>query len=87
MKILEWGEFVADYKPINLYIKGRAPIIISSEKSKEKELLVRSIIKRIYPNFSGNNDFSVGGRLVSGELLNKARRTLLFYMRLLILLK
>jgi len=77
MKLIrEFGRFVADYKPINLYIKGQKPIIINPDKAKEKELLVRSIINQIYPNFKGNNSFIVNGVIISGELLNKAQKNI-----------
>lgn len=77
MKLIrEFGRFVADYKPINLYIKGQKPIIIDPDKARQKELLVRSIINQLYPNFRGNDSFIVNGVSISGELLNKAQKNI-----------
>ncbi len=77
MKIIkDFSRFKADYKPITLYIKGQSPIILDSEKSRQKEVLVRSIIDEIYPKFSGNDSFDVDGFIVSGELLNKAQKNI-----------
>jgi hypothetical protein len=77
MKLIrEFGRFIADYKPINLYIKGQKPIILEFEKARQKELLVRSIITEIYPGFRGNDSFNVNGTMVSGELLNKAQKNI-----------
>lgn len=73
--ILEYDRFVAEYKPINLYIKGQASIFLDSTKSKEKETLVRSIIHEIYPGFRGNDSFNFKGT-ISGELLNKAQKNI-----------
>ena len=74
--ILEYGRFMAEYKPINLYIKGQAPIFLDAKKSEEKEILVRSIINKIYPGFRGNDSFDVDGVSVSGELLNKSQKNI-----------
>ena len=74
--IKDFSKFKADYKPITLYIKGQDPIILDSEKSRQKEVLVRSIINEIYPKFSGNDSFDVDGFTVSGELLNKAQKNI-----------
>lgn len=74
--ILEYDRFVAEYKPINLYIKGQASIFLDANKSKEKEILVRSIIHEIYPEFRGNESFNFKGVTISGELLNKAQKNI-----------
>jgi hypothetical protein len=74
--ILEHSRFIAEYKPLNLYIKGQRPIIIDVEKSMQKELLIRSIIDEIYPPFKGNDNFVIDGILISGELLNKAQKNI-----------
>lgn len=74
--ILEYGRFVAEYRPINLYIKGQPSIFIDVIKSKEKEILVRSIINEIYPGLKGNDSFDFNGVILSGELLNKAQKNI-----------
>lgn len=73
MKLIkEFGSFIANYKPITLYIKGQSPIILDTEKSKQKELLIRSIINELYDGES----FVVNGVTISTELLNKAQKNI-----------
>jgi len=75
--IKEFNRFVADYKPINLYIKGQSPIIIDGDKAKEKELLVRSAIKKFYPDIKIDELYinTMGVRLRT-DLLNKAQKNI-----------
>lgn len=74
--ILEYGNFVAEYKPINLLVKGQSPVFLSVDKSREKELLVKSIIREIYPKHRGDETFKFKGVMISGELLNKAQKNI-----------
>jgi hypothetical protein len=77
MKIIkDFSRFKADYKPITLYIKGQDPIILDSEKSQQKEVLVRAIINEIYPKLNSGASFDIDGFIVSGELLNKAQKNI-----------
>ncbi len=77
MKIIkEFAKFRADYKPINIYIKGKDPIVLNYEMSRKKEILIRSIINEIYPNLTGDGSFDVDGFTVSGELLNKSQKNI-----------
>jgi hypothetical protein len=78
MKIIrEFSRFVASYKPINLYIKGQSPIIIDENKAREKELLIRSIIKNLYPEMKSSDAYitSMGVDLRT-DLLNKAQKNI-----------
>ncbi len=74
--LLEYSQYKASYAPIKIYVKGVSPIFLDKSKSREKELLVRSIINEIYPKFDGNNSFEFDGVVVSGELLNKAQKNI-----------
>jgi hypothetical protein len=74
--ILEYNTFMGEYKPINLYIKGQPSIFIDADKSKEKDILVRSIINEIYPGFKADSSFNFNGVIISGELLNKAQKNI-----------
>lgn len=71
MKILEYLDFTG-YKPIILYIKGQSPIEINSEKSREKDLLIRSITNEFYPNLIGYKE--INGTIVNSNLINKAQK-------------
>lgn len=73
-KFLE-SRFQADYKPIKLSIKGHS-IFFNREKSKEKDILIRSITDKIYPDLMGDNSIDVNGFIVSGELINKAQKNI-----------
>lgn len=71
MKLLEYADFTG-YKPITLYIKGQWPIYIDPEKSKEKDLLIRSITNEFYPNLIGDKE--INGIIISSHLINKAQK-------------
>jgi hypothetical protein len=74
--ILEYSKFIAEYKPINLKVKGQPPIFFSSEKSREKELLIKSIIRDIYPKHRVDETFEFNGVMIRGELLCKAQKNI-----------
>jgi hypothetical protein len=73
-KFLE-SRFQADYKPIKLSIKGQS-IFFNIEKSKEKDILIRSITDEIYPDLMGDDSININGFVVSGELINKAQKNI-----------
>ena len=72
--ILEYSRFQA-YKPIKLSIKGHS-IFFNREKSKEREILIRSITDKIYPDLMGDGSININGFVVSGELINKAQKNI-----------
>jgi hypothetical protein len=74
--ILEYNNFIAEYKPINLKVKGQPPIFLSTYKSREKELLIRSIIRDIYAKHSVDDTFKFNDTLIKMELLNKAQKNI-----------
>jgi hypothetical protein len=78
MKIIrEFSRFVASYKPINLYIKGQSPIIIDEDKAREKELLIKSIIKSLYPEMKSSDSYiTTMGVDLRTDLLNKAQKNI-----------
>lgn len=74
--ILEYDEFKKDYRPINLLIKGQGSIFLDVDKSKEKDILIRSIINKLYPGLKGDDTFDFNGVILSGELLNKTQKNI-----------
>jgi hypothetical protein len=74
--ILEFGKFEPLYTPIKLYIKGQAPIFIDSDKSEEREKLLRKILNEIYPDFKSIKEFTINGLVISNGILNKCPKNI-----------
>lgn len=75
-RILEFSKFQAEYRPITLHVKGIGSIHLDEKKVEQKEILIRSIINKIYPGFRKDESFERNGVMISGELLNKTQKNI-----------
>lgn len=74
--ILEYGEFIADYRPITLSKKGKYDISFNKAEVEKKEKLVRQILNDYYPEINQNPTITQNGTVLLSELLNKSQKNI-----------
>lgn len=74
--ILEFDKFKPEYRPIKLEKRGIYLVNFDVEQTEKKEKLIRSIINDYYPETKNVDFFTVNGKVLSSELLNKSQKNL-----------
>ncbi len=64
------------YSTIRILIKGQSPIVFDEKKTEEKDILIRSLINKLYPGFTADSSYNINGYIVSGELINKSQKNI-----------